>query len=106
MIYPGDYPITLVEGATFSQEFQLKDSNSVPVDLSLSTVSAYIKAGDQSVLDLGVVWVDRVNGSFSITATLAQTLLVEIPSQWFLFVTNPDSTKDCWVSGLVHSKKT
>jgi hypothetical protein len=73
----GRYDFIIEQGATFGpKQFQYKDSNGDPIDITGYTVRAKIKkrASDpQELLDFTCTIQDAVNGIFNISLTATQT---------------------------------
>lgn len=101
MITPGDYDITIQKGATFSQQFQLRDGNGNPLNMSGYAVSAQIwtigKA--QKLADFTVQWVNQAAAQFNLVLSDELTSELDADGYWDLLVSNPDGTKDYWLRG-------
>lgn len=102
MINPATYDITIQQNATFSQNFQLKDSTGAALNMTGYTVEAELwTVGKGSKLaDFVVTWVSQATGIFRLSIAAATTAALGQGGYWDLLVTNPDGTKDYWLRGV------
>lgn len=102
-ILPGKYDINLRRRADFGLIFQIKDSNSVNVDLTQHTVEAEVwnVKRTKKYVDFTVAFLDRVNGKFKITLTPAQSELIPNLSSYDILITNGLGLKEYYVAGSV-----
>lgn len=99
MIYPGSYDLVVIQDGTFDQDFNLINPDGTPVDLTGSSLEAYVIKGNSGKVAITPTWVDRPNGKFNLSLTATQTKGIKSNGKWFLFVINPDSSRDCWLTG-------
>lgn len=101
MITPADYDITIQRGATFSQQFQLRDGNGDPLNMSGYSLIAQIWTRDKTLklADFIVDWVDQESAQFNLVLSDELTRELNADGYWDLLVTNPDGSKDYWLRG-------
>lgn len=101
MISPCDYDIVIPQRATFSQQFQLRDSEGDPLDMTGYSVSAQIWTPGKTVklADFTIDWVDQDTGQFRLILPAAVTREMTADGYWDLLVTQPNGTKDYWLRG-------
>ena len=101
MIYPAYYEVVIPNQATFSQDFQLKTSAGVPLNLTGHTIRASIWTEDKRVLlaDFTVTWIDRTIGKFNLGLSEEKTTTMTKNGMWDLLVTYPDLTENYWLRG-------
>ena len=88
MITPATLDIELPQNATFSMQFQFKDS-----------AELWTEAKGRKLSDFTVTWLDRPNGQFKLTLSYTVTAALGASGVWDLLVTNPDTTRDYWLRG-------
>lgn len=100
MIQPGNYHITIQQGADFSLAFQLKDSNDDPINLTGATVESEIwSAGKRyKMADFTVAITSAATGEFSINLTKIQTANLTESGYYDIRVTI-GTTSNYWVRG-------
>jgi len=102
-ILPGKYDITLRRRSDFGLIFQIKDSNSVPIDLADWVVEAEIwnTKRTKKYVDFTVEYLDRFNGKFKISLSIADSELVPNNSSYDILLTNTEGLKEYYVAGSV-----
>lgn len=104
MIQPGQYDITIQRRGDFDATFQLKDSESVPVNLNGSTVEAQIWSSQRraKLADFTVVMINAAIGKFTIK--LNETETEQLPNECFYDIRVTDSLDNSyyWVRGSVN----
>jgi hypothetical protein len=85
----GTFDFTIEQGADLDLAFQCKDSQGAPVDLSGSTLAAFVRT-TEVVLDLAPTFDDATLGKISVHVDAATTELLEGwgVGTWTLEVTN------------------
>lgn len=101
MIQPGNYDITIQQGADWQKTFQLFDSNEDPVDLTGATVEAEIwTEGKRAKLaDFTVAWVDRAIGKFTLNLSDTVTFSLTKSGYYDIKVTDANGFSNYWVRG-------
>lgn len=101
MITPASLDIELPQNATFSMQFQFKDSAGVNLNMNSYTIDAelWTEGKGRKLSDFTVTWIDRPNGQFKLTLAYTVTALLGASGVWDLLVTNPDGTRDYWLRG-------
>lgn len=101
MIYPAYYKVVIPNQATFSQDFQFKDSLGVPINLTGYTIRADMWTEDKRHLlaDFVFTWINQSIGRFNISLSETTTATMTRNGMWDLLVTNPDGTEDYWLRG-------
>lgn len=101
MIQPGNYDITIQQGADWEKTFQLFDSNGEAVDLTGATVDAEIWTAGKHIklADFTVSWVDRAIGKFKLN--LSDTVTFGLPKNGYydIKVTDANGFANYWVRG-------
>lgn len=103
MIQPGQYDITIQRRGDFDISFQLKDSDSVPVDLNGSVVEAQIWSTHRrdKLLDFTVNITDEGLGKFMLKLTEIQTEQLPDTCVYDIRVTDSLGSSYYWVRGTV-----
>lgn len=101
MIQPGNYDITIQQGADWEKVFQLFDSDNDPVDLTGATVEAEIWTAEKraKLADFTVSWVDRVIGKFKLSLSDAVTFALPKNGYYDIKVTDANGFSNYWVRG-------
>lgn len=101
MIYPAYYEIVIPNQATFSQDFQLKDSAGAALNLTGHTIRASIWTEDKRILlaDFTVTWINQVLGKFNLYLSEDKTTSMTKNGMWDLLVIYPDLTESYWLRG-------
>jgi len=101
VIYPAYYKIVIPNQATFSQDFQFKDSLGSPIDLTNYNIRAAMWTEDKRVklADFVLLWTDRLVGKFNLSLSEQKTAAMTRNGMWDLLVVNPDGTEDYWMRG-------
>lgn len=101
MIYPAYYEVVIPNQATFSQDFQLKNSAGVALNLTGHTIRASIWTEDKRVLlaDFTVTWINQVLGRFNLYLSEDKTTSMTKNGMWDLLVIYPDLTESYWLRG-------
>ena len=101
MIYPAYYEVVIPNQATFSQDFQLKNSAGVALDLTGHTIRASIWTEDKRILlaDFTVTWINQVLGKFNLYLSENKTTAMTKNGMWDLLVIYPDLTESYWLRG-------
>lgn len=101
MIQPGNYDITIQQGADWEKTFQLFDSAGDPVDLTSATVEAEIwtEYKRAKLADFTVTWVQQDIGKFKLS--LADTVTFSLPQTGYydIKVTDANGFSSYWVRG-------
>lgn len=102
-ILPGKYDITLRRRSDFDLTFQIKDSDSSPVDLTdwTAEVEVWNAKRTKKYVDFTVEYLDRPNGKFKILLTDDQSQLIPNGSSYDVLLTNPSGLKEYYVAGSV-----
>lgn len=103
MIQPGQYDITVQRRGDFDISFQLKDSDSVPIDLNGSVVEAQIWSTHRrdKLVDFTVAMIDEGIGKFAIKLTEVQTLELPDSCVYDIRITDSLGNSYYWVRGIV-----
>ena len=101
MIYPAYYEVVIPNQATFSQDFQLKDSAGVALNLTDHTIRASIWTEDKRILlaDFTVTWINQALGKFNLYLGENKTTAMTKNGMWDLLVIYPDLTESYWLRG-------
>jgi len=95
MVTPGNYDITIHQGATFDLLLQYKDSTSTPVNMNGYNVAAQLwnRLGTVKLSDFAFEWVARASGSFRLKLTSLTTSGITEQGQYDVLVTEPSGSK-------------
>jgi hypothetical protein len=101
MIQPGNYDITIQQGADWEKTFQLFDSNEDAVDLTSATVEAEIWTAEKraKLADFTVTWVDQSIGKFKLGLTDTITFGLPKSGYYDIKVTDANGFSNYWVRG-------
>lgn len=104
MITPATLDIEIPQNATFSMNFQFKDSTGVALNMNSYTVDAelWTEGKGRKLADFTVTWIDRPTGQFKLTLAYTVTTNVGSSGVWDLLVINPDGTRDYWLRGAAN----
>lgn len=95
MIEPGNYDITIHQGATFSLDLQYKDSTGTGVDMTGYTVAGKLvdRLNTSTVASFTVSWVDQAVGKFRIKLSASTTAGITSECQYDIMITEPGLDK-------------
>jgi hypothetical protein len=95
VIEPGNYDITIHQGATFSLDLQYKDSLGNGVDMSGYSVAGKVvnRLNTATVTTFTIVFVDQPTGKFKLNLTAATTAAITEDCQYDIMVTEPGGDK-------------
>tara|TARA_R110002020_G_scaffold108792_11_gene251946 strand:- start:1767 stop:2105 length:339 start_codon:yes stop_codon:yes gene_type:complete len=102
-ILPGKYDITLRRRSDFDLTFQIKDSNSSPVDITgwTAEVEIWNTKRTKKYVDFTVEYLDRAIGKFKIKLTDEQSQLVPNNSSYDVLMIDPVGLREYYVAGSV-----
>lgn len=103
MIQPGNYDITIQTNGDFDLQFQLKDSENVPVNLTGCTVQSEIwtTAKTAKLADFTVTIVNAALGLFKLSLTEEQTANMVQDGVYDVRITDAAGNSYFWVRGAV-----
>ena len=95
MIEPGNYDITIHQGATFSLDLQYKDANGNGVNMAGYSVAGKLvnRLNTATVATFSTSWVDQSIGKFRIKLAAATTAAITEESQYDVMITEPGGDK-------------
>ena len=95
MIEPGNYDITIHQGATFSLDLQYKDASGNGVNMSGYSVAGKLvnRLNTATVATITTSFVDQPNGKFNIKLTAATTAAISEECQYDIMITEPGGDK-------------
>lgn len=95
MIEPGNYDITIHQGATFSLDLQYKDSTGTGVDMTGYTVEGKVanRLDTSDVATFTSSWIDQEAGKFRIKLSPAETAVITAEGQYDVLITEPSGDK-------------
>lgn len=101
MIQPGEYDITIQQGADWSKIFQFFDSLGDPVDLTGSVVEAEVwtERKRSKLADFTVAFIDQELGKFSLTLSNEVTITLPQTGYYDIKVTDANGFSNYWVRG-------
>ena len=102
MIEPGQFDITIYQGATFKLDLQFKDGNDNPVNMTGYTVTSklYSRTGTTSLATFTNTFVSQTNGQFRLSLTPAVTSLLTEGGQYDVLIEEPSGDKFFLLEGL------
>ncbi len=103
MIEPGNYDITIHQGATFSLDLQYKDSAGVGVDMTGYLVAGTLvnRLNTATVATFTTSWVDQSLGKFKIKLSPSTTAGITSECQYDIMITEPGLDKYYLLQGRV-----
>lgn len=95
MIEPGNYDITIHQGATFSLDLQYKDSSGSGVNMSGYQVAGKLvnRLNTATVATFTTSFVDQALGKFRIKLTATTTKTITDECQYDIMITEPGGDK-------------
>ena len=101
---PGDYGITIHQGATFELCVTYQDSEGVPVNMSGYTVDAQLwnRTGTEKIADFDTPWDVQVSGAFKLRLSAAVTSGVTEEGQYDVMITEPGGDKFYLLEGTAY----
>ena len=103
MIEPGNYDITIHQGATFSLDLQYKDSAGDGVDMSGYSVAGKLvnRLNTETVTTFTTSWIDQSSGKFKIKLSASTTAGMTSECQYDIMITEPGLDKYYLLQGRV-----
>ncbi len=103
MIEPGNYDITIHQGATFSLDLQYKDSAGVGVNMSGNSVAGKLvnRLNTATVATFTTSWIDQSLGKFKIKLSASTTAGITSECQYDIMITEPGLDKYYLLQGRV-----
>lgn len=101
MIAPGNYDITIHQGATFELEVAYKDPSGVPINMSGYTVDAQLwnRLGTAKLANFSSSWTSQASGTFTIGLASNVTSGITENGQYDVMVTEPSGKKSYLLQG-------
>ena len=101
MIEPGNYDITIHQGATFSLDLQYKDSLGNGVNMVGYSVAGKLvnRLNTATVTTFTTSFVDQTVGKFKIKLTAATTAAITEECQYDIMITEPGGDKYYLIQG-------
>ena len=95
MIEPGNYDITIHQGATFSLNLQYKDAAGNGVDMSGYTIAGKLsnRLNTATVATFTTLFVNQTNGEFKIKLNAATTATMTEECLYDILITEPGGDK-------------
>lgn len=95
MIEPGEYDITIQQGATFQLPLHFKDSAGASVNMNGYTVSGtiYDRYGQTLLASFTNTWTVQASGQFTLSIPANTTRTMSGEAQYDVLVTEPNNTK-------------
>ena len=95
MIEPGNYDITIHQGATFSLDLQYKDSAGNGVDMTGYSVAGKVanRLNTADVATFTTSWIDQAIGKFRIKLAASETSSLTSEGQYDVLITEPGGDK-------------
>lgn len=95
MIEPGNYDITIHQGATFSLDLQYKDTSGNGVNMSGYSVAGKLvnRLNTATVTTFATSFVDQTVGKFKLKLTAAITAAITEECQYDIMITEPGGDK-------------
>ena len=105
MIEPGNYDITIHQGATFSLDLQYKDASGNGVNMSGYTVAGKLvnRLNTATVATFVTSFVDQPLGKFRIKLTATTTAAISEECQYDILITEPGGDKYYILQGRAFS---
>ena len=101
MIEPGNYDITIHQGATFSLDIQYKDSLGNGVDMNGYIIEGKLvnRLNTAEIADFITTFSDQATGKFNIKLNASTTALITQECQYDIMITEPSGDKYYLVQG-------
>jgi hypothetical protein len=95
VIEPGNYDITIHQGATFKLDLQYKDGDGDSVDMTGYTVASklYDRLGDDLLASFVHSWIVQESGSFRLSLSSSTTSGITEDGQYDVLITEPGGDK-------------
>lgn len=95
LLQPGDYAITIRQGATFELGVGYKDADGVPVNMSGYTVNAQLwnRTGTAKITNFDTPWDVQASGTFKLRLSAAVTSGITEQGQYDVLITEPGGDK-------------
>jgi len=95
VIEPGNYDITIHQGATYKLNLQYKSSDGSGVNMAGYSVASKLvnRLNTEAVGTFTVVWLDQAIGKFTLNLTATETALITDEAKYDVLITEPGGDK-------------